>query len=153
MPAAALFDIVLAVLLGAAIGAERRWRRHVAGPQVAALIAIGSALFVVFAARGEPQGDVVRAIGQVAVGVGFLCGGAILRDGMTVLGLNTAASLWCVAAIGALCGAGLPLLALAASAVVLASNLLFHWAEHRFEALRQVEEHGLEEPDNRHLPR
>lgn len=140
MPAAALFDVVLAALLGAAIGAERRWRHHVAGPQVGALIAVGSALFVVFAARGEPQGDVVRAIGQVAVGVGFLCGGAILRDGMTVLGLNTAASLWCVAAIGALAGAGMPLMAAMAAGVVLIGNLVFHWAEHHIDILRRADE-------------
>lgn len=135
-----LLDIVLAAALGGVIGVERRWRRHVAGPQVAALLAIGSCLFVTFAFRAQPQGDVVRAIGQVAVGVGFLCGGAILRNGMMVLGLNTAATLWCVAAVGALCGGGMYLTAIAATGVVLVSNLVLHVVEHRVEAMREVEE-------------
>ena len=72
---------------------------------------------------------------QVVTGIGFLGGGVILREGLTVRGLTSAATLWCTAAIGTLCGAGLPVDATVATAVILITNMLFNpvsrWIDYR----------------------
>src|SRR4051812_29524747 len=90
-------------LMGAVIGLERQWRlQHTAGMRTNALVALGADLFVSIPhLMGSTPGPTHLA-GQVATGVGFLGGGVILREGLTVRGMNTAATLWCSAAIGAL---------------------------------------------------
>ena len=90
-----LLRLFLALMLGGVIGLERRWRGHAAGAHTNALVACGAAMFVVAGQDlgGEGAG---RALSQVATGIGFLAGGVILRDGLRVRGLNTAASVWCV---------------------------------------------------------
>jgi putative Mg2+ transporter-C (MgtC) family protein len=137
------FDLVLrlivALLLGAAIGFERRWRGHAAGPHTNGLVAMGAALFVVIAMKAG--GDAFpRIAAQVATGIGFLAGGVILRDGLRVRGLNTAATVWCVAAIGVIAGYGSLLLAAGATTIIVAANSLFHALEHNVARLRQVSE-------------
>jgi putative Mg2+ transporter-C (MgtC) family protein len=92
----------LAVALGALIGIERQLRNHEAGLKTNALVAAGSAMFVMMAASfGEPD----RIVAQILPGIGFLGAGMIMRDGLHVRGLNTAATLWCSAAVGTLAGA------------------------------------------------
>ena len=134
-----LLRLFLALVFGGVIGFERRWRGHAAGPHTNALVAFGAALFVV--AGQDIGGDgSARVLAQVATGIGFLAGGVILRDGFRVRGLNTAATVWCVAAVGSIVGLGRLLLAAEATVLVVFGNSFFHWVEHRIERLRSVPE-------------
>src|ERR1700737_5108362 len=95
----------LALVLGSAIGFERQWHQKMAGLRTNALVALGSCGFVVFSAM-VGQGDPTRIAAQIVTGIGFLGAGIILREGINVHGLNTAATLWCSAMVGTLAGAG-----------------------------------------------
>ncbi len=99
-------NAALALVLGTIIGLERQLRQHPAGLRTNALVALGSALFVSMSFLIDKEGDRTRIAGQVVSGIGFLAGGVILREGFNVRGMNTAATMWCTAAIGALAGAG-----------------------------------------------
>lgn len=82
----------LALVLGSAIGIERQWNQKMAGLRTNALVALGSSGFVVFSGM-VGQGDPTRIAAQVVSGIGFLGAGIILREGINVHGLNTAATL------------------------------------------------------------
>jgi putative Mg2+ transporter-C (MgtC) family protein len=122
--------VLLAAGLGALIGAERQWRSHAAGARTHALVASGAALFTLAGAYGFPDiartdsVDPMRVAAQVASGIGFVGAGAIIRDGLSVKGLTTAATLWASAAVGVAAGAAFYPGALVGFAVVLASLLL-----------------------------
>lgn len=117
--------LFLAIGLGALVGLERQWRQRMAGTRTNALVAAGAAAFVMCAllldndpsARG-------RIVSYVVSGVGFLGAGVIFKDGANVRGLNTAATIWCSAAIGALSGLGALHLAAVLAATVLLTNML-----------------------------
>jgi putative Mg2+ transporter-C (MgtC) family protein len=94
-----LLQIVVAAVLGAAIGMERELGAQPAGLRTHMLVSLGAALFTL-AGVGMVGSDPTRIAAQVVTGIGFLGGGAILREGATVRGLTTAASLWVTAAIG-----------------------------------------------------
>jgi putative Mg2+ transporter-C (MgtC) family protein len=98
-----LLAVLLAFALGAAIGAEREWRRHPGGLRSCALVAAAACVFarIAVAHGGSNPG---AALGAIATGVGFLGAGVILRRGMTVRGLSTAATFWAVAAVGTAAG-------------------------------------------------
>lgn len=114
--------VVVAMSLGAAIGIERQWRNSVAGLRTNTLVAVGSAIFVLI---GVMTGIAdTRIAGQIVSGIGFIGGGAILREGLTIKGVNTAATLWCSAGVGALCGSGLLREAAFATGVILFANLV-----------------------------
>jgi putative Mg2+ transporter-C (MgtC) family protein len=112
----ATLRIVIAAALGGAVGIERELREHDAGFRTHMLVAIGSALFTIVSAYAFRDflvggGNVVRAdptriAAQIVTGIGFLGAGAIIRQGLSVRGLTTAATLWVVAAIGMAAGAG-----------------------------------------------
>jgi putative Mg2+ transporter-C (MgtC) family protein len=125
--------LVLALALGGLIGLERMLRHHPAGIHTNALVALGSASFVV--AGMLLPGDVSRVAAQVVTGIGFVCAGVILHRGADVRGLNTAATMWCSSAVGVLAGSGLLVLAVGVAALVLFTNILLHWIEH--DALRK----------------
>ena len=101
-------NIIVALLMGMMIGAERQFRQHPAGLRTNTLVALGSALFVSLTILMEDVNGPTRIAAYVVSGLGFLGGGVILRDGLTVKGLNTAASLWCSGAVGSLSGLGFP---------------------------------------------
>lgn len=111
-----LLRVGLAGVLGGAIGAERELRERGAGLRTHMLVAVGSALFTVVSAYGfgdfnfsTREGlvfDPTRIAAQIVTGIGFLGAGAIIRQGLSVRGLTTAATLWVVAAIGLASGAG-----------------------------------------------
>ena len=110
------FRLGLAAILGGAIGVERELRDREAGIRTHLLVSLGSALFTLVSAYGFHEfltsGDAVvradptRIAAQIVTGIGFLGAGAIIREGLSVRGLTTAATLWVVAAIGMACGAG-----------------------------------------------
>ena len=112
-----------ATLMGASIGFERQWRQRMAGLRTNTLVAIGAASFVVFAGLFPDEGSPTRVAAQVVSGIGFLGAGIIFREGLHVTGLNTAATLWCSAAVGLLAGSGHPLHAALATAFVVLVNL------------------------------
>jgi putative Mg2+ transporter-C (MgtC) family protein len=115
----------LALILGAFIGAERQWRQRMAGLRTNALVAAGAAMFVMLTAlTARGADDSFRIAGQVVSGIGFLGAGVILREGLNVTGLNTAATLWCSAAIGTLAGYGLYGSAVTGAIGVISANVL-----------------------------
>lgn len=113
----------IALLLGSAIGIERQWNQKMAGLRTNALVALGAAGFVAFSGL-VGAGDPTRVAAQVVTGIGFLGAGVILREGVNVHGLNTAATLWCSAMVGTMAGSGHAAPALLAAAMVVATNLL-----------------------------
>lgn len=108
-----VLSIILAVVLGAAIGLEREIKGKAAGLRTNVLISLGAAVFTIISIQmGGGQGDsLTRIAAGVVTGVGFLGAGAIIRERAGVLGLTTAATIWMVASIGMACGAKLYLLA------------------------------------------
>ena len=99
------FRLLIAFALGAAIGTERQWRQRMAGLRTNMLVCLGACMFVSLGVKvgGDAAG---RVISYVVSGIGFLGAGVIMKDGLNVRGLNTAATLWCSAAVGAACGLG-----------------------------------------------
>ncbi|MDP9165131.1 MAG: MgtC/SapB family protein [Actinomycetota bacterium] len=118
-----LTRVGLATVLGIAIGFERQWRSRVAGLQTMALVSMGSALFLILSAFSfDQESDRLRVAAQIVSGVGFLGAGVIMKQGLSVTGLNTAATLWATAAVGALAGAWMWREALAGTAIIVAGN-------------------------------
>ena len=111
--------------LGTVIGFERQYRARMAGLRTNALVAAGATLFVLLSAHGftGASADPTRVAAQIVSGIGFLGAGVILREGLTVRGLNTAATLWCSAAVGSLAGAGMYDVAAAGTVVVVIVNV------------------------------
>jgi putative Mg2+ transporter-C (MgtC) family protein len=123
--------LVIAAALGLAIGFEREIHGHPAGLRTHMLVAAGSGLFTVISAYGfrDVAGavpntapiDPTRIAAQIVSGIGFLGAGAILKDGIVIRGLTTAASLWATSAVGMAAGAGEHLIAVVATATILIS--------------------------------
>lgn len=137
--------LLLAAAVGAVVGLEREIHGHPAGMRTHLLVALGSALFTVLSAHGFGAGgpgapvDPTRIAAQVVTGIGFLGAGAILKEGATIKGLTTAASLWATAALGMAAGAGAHLLGAVATAIVLFSLWPLHWVEERIVRGRRRE--------------
>src|SRR5215204_6968906 len=134
--------LLLAAVLGGAIGAERELNDQAAGLRTHMLLTIGACLFTLISAYGFGSGigtDPSRLAAQIVTGIGFLGGGAIVRHGLTVKGLTTAASIWATAAVGVAVGAGRYLLGIGGAALVVgtlfglrrASNALQRWGVSR----------------------
>jgi putative Mg2+ transporter-C (MgtC) family protein len=123
--------LVIAAALGLAIGFEREIHGHPAGLRTHMLVAAGSGLFTVISAYGfrDVAGavpntapiDPTRIAAQIVSGIGFLGAGAILKDGIVIRGLTTAASLWATSAVGMAAGAGEHLIAVVATVTILVS--------------------------------
>jgi putative Mg2+ transporter-C (MgtC) family protein len=128
-----LLNAGVALALGLVIGVERQWRLHPAGLRTNTLVALGAALFVSLSLLMDDHNSPTRMASYVVSGLGFLGGGVILRDGLTVKGLNTAATLWCSGAVGTLAGSGYWLDAAIGTAGVLfvhtALRPLVHWID------------------------
>lgn len=118
-----LLHLLLALLLGALIGLERQIRQRTAGLRTNALVCLGAAAFVDLAGTIGSAGGIVQVTAYVVSGVGFLGAGAIMKEGANIRGLNTAATLWCSAAVGASAGAGAALAASSLAALVIITNL------------------------------
>jgi putative Mg2+ transporter-C (MgtC) family protein len=129
--AEALLRLAVAAALGGAVGLERELREREAGFRTHMLVSVGSALFTMAGAYGFRDffisgGNIVRSdptriAAQVVTGIGFLGAGAIIRQGLSVRGLTTAATLWVVAAIGLTTGAGYYSAAVITTAIALFS--------------------------------
>ena len=119
-----LTKVILATALGYLIGMERELHGKVVGTRTISLIAIGGALYVLMS-PAIMGGDNSRIIAQVVSGIGFLGAGIIFKDGDTVKGLTTAATVWCAAAIGCLCGCGMFAEAIVGTVAIMTVNIFF----------------------------
>jgi putative Mg2+ transporter-C (MgtC) family protein len=135
--------LLLAAVLGAAIGIEREAREQPAGMRTHLLVSVGSAGFTVLSIFGfqAPGADPARVAAQIVSGIGFLGAGAILKYGANVRGLTTAASLWAVAAVGMAAGAGSWGVALGLTAIVIFSLGPLHFVERRLFGASRIRLH------------
>lgn len=129
------FAFAVAFVLGTLIGFERQWRQRNAGLRTNVLVAVGAAAFADLGLRLLQADGATRIVAYVVSGIGFLGAGVILKDGASIRGLNTAATLWCSAAVGAFAGSGMPGEAAALTGFVLAGNTLLRplvrWVDRR----------------------
>lgn len=119
-----LVSLATAFVFGTLIGAERQYRQRTAGLRTNVLVAVGAAAFVDLAMHLSGADGAVRVISYVVSGIGFLGAGVIMKQGMDVRGLNTAATLWASAAVGSCAGADMVAQAAALTVFVLAGNTL-----------------------------
>jgi putative Mg2+ transporter-C (MgtC) family protein len=117
-------SLTTAFVLGTLIGAERQYRQRTAGLRTNVLVAVGAAAFVDLAMHLSGNDGAVRVIAYVVSGIGFLGAGVIMKQGMDVRGLNTAATLWASAAVGSCAGADLVAQAAVLTVFILAGNTL-----------------------------
>jgi len=131
------FRVGLATLLGIAIGVERQWRARMAGLQTMALVSMGAALFLILGAYTfHREQDPTRVAAQIVTGIGFLGAGVIMKQGASVTGLNTAATLWATAAVGALAGAWMWREAITGAGIIIAGNTLLYPLAQRMNRVR-----------------
>ena len=132
-----ILRIGLAFLLGGIIGFERQWRQKNAGLRTNTLVAIGSASYVLLSINlhSVSGGDASRVTAQIVTGIGFLGAGVIMKDGLNVRGLNTAATIWCSAAVGTLAGMGFIFEALTTTTSVVLTHLILRPVSNRLSKL------------------
>ncbi|MGX7170577.1 MgtC/SapB family protein [Enterococcus ureilyticus] len=109
---------------GMIIGAERQWRKKLAGMRTMTLVTFGSCQFVSLSSLIQDDNSPTRIAAQVVSGIGFLAGGVILREGFSVTGINTAATLWCSAAVGSMIGAGFVTEGVVCAVILMLVNIL-----------------------------
>lgn len=133
----AIFKLIVSMVLGSAIGYERKLKGQTAGIRTFALISMGATLAMLISIyvpqeyMGLKNGDPGRIAAQVVTGIGFLGAGAIIQMKGSVRGLTTAAGIWMVATIGMTVGLGMYWLAVAATLLILVILHLFERIEHR----------------------
>jgi len=126
-------SLTAAFILGSLIGFERQYRQRTAGLRTNVLVALGAAIFVDIAITLHGADGAVRVIAYVVSGIGFLGAGVIMREEGNIQGLNTAATLWCSAAVGAAAGADLIIEAFLATGFILAANTLLRPIGHAID--------------------
>lgn len=126
-------SLTAAFILGSLIGFERQYRQRTAGLRTNVLVALGAAIFVDIAITLHGADGAVRVIAYVVSGIGFLGAGVIMREEGNIQGLNTAATLWCSAAVGAAAGADLIIEAFLAAGFILAANTLLRPIGHAID--------------------
>lgn len=131
--------IVVSILLGMFIGFERQLTAHPAGIRTNMLICLGSCMFLMFPMIMGSD-DIQRVASYIVSGVGFLCSGVIFKENGTVKGLNTAATLWCTAAIGILSSSGMFSYAIIATIALLMANIVFRPISQKIDPLDSFNE-------------
>lgn len=134
-----MLRIALSLVLGLLIGLERQITGHIAGIRINVLICMGACLFVLFPLI-YGSNEVYRIASYIVTGVGFLCSGVIFKDTGNVRGINTAATLWCTAAIGILASTGKYLFAISAAGILIVSNLLLRPIAEKIKPIMQSDE-------------
>lgn len=136
--------LLLAFALGTVIGMERQWRHKIAGVKTNALVAGGAALFILLSQKitGDPSGA-ARIAANIVTGIGFLGAGVMMRNGLNVTGINTAATIWCSSAIGALAGLGYWYESIVGTAFVVFGNILLRPIGEKIDQrITQIKESG-----------
>jgi len=137
--------LLLAFVLGALIGLERQWQHKIAGIKTNALVAGGAALFILLSEKitGDPT-SAGRIASTIVTGIGFLGAGVIMREGPTVSGINTSATIWCSGAIGSIAGMGYWYEGLVGTAFVLLAHILLRPIGNRIDKrILQIESSGF----------
>jgi putative Mg2+ transporter-C (MgtC) family protein len=116
--------VFVALSFGALIGLERQWGQRLAGLRTNALVATGTSLFILITPLIGASANSTQIAAYVVSGIGFLAGGVIFKERLSVSGLGTAATLWCTAAVGALVGYGFLTEAAIGVGAVLAANII-----------------------------
>jgi len=124
---------LLSLVLGSLIGVERQWHRRLADLKTSALVSLGAALFMMCAATPVGWTEPMRMAAQIVTGIGFIGGGLLFREGTHTRGINTAATLWCAAAIGTLCGLGRNAEAALGTVLLVVANTLLRDVAHRLQ--------------------
>lgn len=119
-----VFRLAIALTLGAVIGLERQWHKRTAGIRTNTLVCIGAAGFVIFASFFPHENSPTRIAAQIVSGIGFLGAGVIMREGLTVRGLNSAATIWCSSTVGVFSGGGFLVEAAILTGAIMTTNLL-----------------------------
>lgn len=152
--------LISSLVAGILIGLERQMRQRSAGLATNALVSVGACTFILIsetvigneiAAGGAVNNDNLRVLSQVVTGVGFLGAGAIIKEGFSIHGLNSAATIWCAAAVGCLCGFGYWQMALITTAVIIFINWVLKNIEIEIEhkaRVKQAEEAAKEALEN-----
>ncbi len=149
-----IFRLACALLAGIIIGTQRELRQHQAGLTTNALVAVGACVFILIsesvimrtmASGGPVNNDNLRVLSQVVTGIGFLGAGVIMKDGVTIHGLSSAATIWCSAAVGCLCGYGMWREAGIAVGVILLINWGLKSIEIMFKKRRHENDEGAGE--------
>lgn len=132
-----ILRIAAAFFMGGIIGFERQWQQKDAGLRTNTLVAIGAASFVLLSLDlySLGGGDPGRVTAQVVTGIGFIGAGVIMKDGFGVKGLNTAATIWCSAAVGTLAGMGFLVEASITTTAVVLSHLILRPISNRLSKL------------------
>lgn len=141
-----IIRLLLAVLVGGLIGAEREYRDKVAGFRTIIFICLGATLFTMLSLKLGVAGDPLRIAANVVSGVGFLGAGAILHDARRVIGLTTAATIWLAAALGMGIGSGHYILVLSATGVVLVVLIVFPRIEGLIDSARETHTYEVTGP-------
>lgn len=127
--------LFVAFILGTLIGAERQYRQRAAGLRTNVFVAVGAAAFVDLGQRLAGNAEAVRVISYVVSGIGFLGAGVIMKEGTNIRGLNTAATLWCSAAVGACSGSGLVAEATLLAGFVIIGNTILRCVVHAIDRI------------------
>lgn len=127
IPLSFIIRLLAATMAGGAVGLEREYSNKSAGLRTNTLVAVGASIFVMITTRilEGTTGDPSRVVGQIVTGIGFLGAGVILRQGTNVVGLTTAATIWCSAALGCLAGFGMYWELAASAILIIIINTLF----------------------------
>lgn len=133
-----LIKIVMAVIVGGLVGAEREYQDKAAGFRTIILITLGSTLFTIFSLSMDPGFTATRIAANIVTGIGFLGAGAIVREGGRIAGLTTAATIWLAAALGMGIGAGDLIFVMLATIVTLLVLLVFPKLEARIDRIREA---------------
>ena len=140
-----IFRLILAFILGAIVGTERQFKQKSAGLRTNTLVSVGAAAFVLLSI--EIGGDAVgRVASYIVSGIGFLGAGVIMKSGTGIRGLNTAATIWCSAAVGSLCGLGLWQQAIAVACMIVLIHLVLRPLGNRINRLSFYQTTDFSEP-------
>jgi putative Mg2+ transporter-C (MgtC) family protein len=130
--------LLLALLIGGLVGAEREYRDKAAGFRTIIFICVGAALFTIFSLKIGGENNSARIAAQIVSGVGFLGAGVIMRDTGRITGMTTSATIWLVAALGMGVGGGYYLFSLFTTGIVLIVLFVFPPFEHWIECIRDL---------------
>ncbi len=138
-----IFRLIVALVIGGVMGAEREYRSKSAGFRTIALICLGSALFTILSIKIGAPNSTDRIASNIVTGIGFLGAGVIFRETHRVTGLTTAAIIWAAAALGMGIGGGYYELSLVAGTAILSILFLFRFVEDFIDGLSQVRHYRI----------
>lgn len=138
-----LIKVIMAVIVGGLIGAEREFQDKAAGFRTIILITLGSTLFTIFSTSMDPGFTATRIAANIVTGIGFLGAGAIVREGGRIAGLTTAATIWLSAALGMGIGAGELIFVMVATIVTLLVLLVFPKLEGNIDRIREARSYEI----------